>query len=258
MTARGRVDQTGIGERRRSSTVVVALLFLTFASLAANHWWNRQPIEHVVTDGTTSLSDASVRAVLMTVHGKKVRDVVLAELRDSVERIPFVRSAIVYFDGVRGVEALVDERTPVAHIVMANGSLRYVDADGVLLPPTSTVVPAALPLVRPDSLSHLPALIRVVNDARSVLSPQLFASISEFVERPGGDVHMIADNMTWRIGVPDGKRCRDSFADMNIFWDQAMRTGVLPKAAEVDLRWRNQVVIRTHTAAATSGEGAAS
>lgn len=241
-------------ERRRSSGVVVSLLILAFASLAANHWLGKQVIERSCTVGTTRLSADAVHKVLRSVHGKEHRHVALAGIRDSLETIPFVRSAIVYFDGVRGVEALIEERAPVAQVVLTDGSLRYVDAEGVVLPPTTCVVPHALPLLRPDSMHHVPMMVDVLRTAQRELSPHLYASISEVVERAGGDLQIVADHNTWAIGLPEETRYREAFADMNVFWERAVRSGAVPTFAEVDLRWRRHVVITPSRTAGGKGD----
>ncbi len=241
---RGRGEQTVFDEPRRSSGVVVSLLFLAFASLAAHHWLGKQHIETSRAEGVTRLSHSAVHAVLQQVYGTEYRHVNLADVRDSLERIPFVRTATVYFCGVRGIEALIQERTPVAQIVQRDGSLRYVDADGTVLPPTLCVVPHTLPLLRPDTSSSIATMVRVLLTAQRELSPNLYATISELAERPGGDLLIVADHNTWRIGLPEVQRYREAFADMNVFWDRAVRSGAIPHYAEVDLRWSRHVVVR--------------
>jgi cell division septal protein FtsQ len=244
---RGRGEQTVFDEPRRSSGVVVSLLILAFASLAAHHWLGKQIIESSRSEGDTRLSHSAVQAVLAQVHGAEHRSVDLADVRDSLERIPFVRSAVVYFHGVRGIEALIQERTPVAQIVQLDGSLRYVDADGMVLPATACVVPHTLPLIRPDnpqSSASVATMVRVLLTAQRELSPNLYATISELTERPGGDLLIMADHNTWRIGLPEAQRYREAFADMNVFWDRAARSGSMPRFAEVDLRWSRHIVVR--------------
>lgn len=252
MTQRGSGKGAVSDDRKRSSGVVVSLLVLAFASLAANQWHDRQSIERVEVAGATTLSHEAVQQILTTCLQRERRALLLSDVRDSIQTIPFVRSATVYFSGVRGVTAEVQERTPVAHVVLDDGTLRYVDAEGVILPPTARATAQCLPVLRTADLESIPDMVAVLNQARSVLNPNLYASVSEVIEQPNGEVRILADDVTWFMGDPKVTQVRRSFADMNLFWDRAVRGRNLSQYAEIDLRWKHHIVIRNARGAARS------
>ena len=75
-------------------------------------------------------------------------------------------------------------------------------------------------MIRPDnpqSSASVATMVRVLLTAQRELSPNLYATISELTERPGGDLLIMADHNTWRIGLPEAQRYREAFADMNVF-----------------------------------------
>lgn len=252
MTHRGSWKGTGSDDRSRSSGVVVTLLVLAFASLAANQWHDRQSVERVEVVGATALSQGAVEQILSTCLQQERRALLLSDVRDSIHTIPFVRSATVHFSGVRGVTAEVQERTPVAHVVLGDGSLRYVDAEGVILPPTARATEQCLPILRTSDLEAVPGMITVLNQARQVLNPYLYASVSEVIRQQDGQVRILANEVTWHLGDPDVGHIRRSFADMNVFWDRAVRGRNLASDAEIDLRWKHHIVIRNARGAARS------
>lgn len=244
MTHRGRGTGAETDDRKRSSGVVVSLLILAFASLAANQWHDRQNIECVEVLGATTLSHEAVQQILTGCLQQQRRSLLLSDVRDSIHTIPFVRSASVHFSGVRGVTAEVQERTPVAHVVLGDGTLRYVDAEGVILPATARATAQCLPVLRTADLEAVPGMITVLNQARDVLNPNLYASVSEVIQQSDGQVRILADDVTWHLGDPEVTRVRRSFADMNVFWDRAVRGRTFTRYAEIDLRWKHHIVIR--------------
>jgi len=244
---RGSGEKARTDERKRSSGVVLTLLVLAFASLAANQWHDRQHIEDVQVVGATDLSSPAVSAILTDCLKQQRRSLMLSDVRDSIEGIPFVRSVSVYFSGVRGITAEVQERTPVAHVVMDGGRLRYVDAQGVILPPTARCIPHCVPIIRTHDLARVPAIVSVLNQARSVLSTQLYASVSEIIDGGDGELKVLTDHVTWHLGPANAEHARQSFADMNVFWERTLQGGSLPRYAQIDLRWKHHVVIRNES-----------
>ena len=252
MTHRGSGKGTGSDDRKRSSGMVITLLILAFASLAANQWHDRQCIERVEVVGATTLSHEAVQQIMTTCLQSERRALLLSDVRDSIHTIPFVRSATVHFSGVRGVTAEVQERTPVAHVVLDDGSLRYVDAEGVILPPTARATAQCLPVIRTADLDDVPHVVTVLNHAREILCPNLYASVSEVIHQRDGQVRVLANDVTWHLGDPEDTQVRRSFADMNVFWDRAVRGRSEARFAEIDLRWKHHIVIRNANGARRS------
>ena len=236
-------------ERQRSSGMVLTLLILAFTSIAATTWHDRQEVSTVEVIGATDLSREAVTLVLDSCVHVQRRALVLSDVRARIESIPFVRSASVYFSDVRGLTAEVNERTPVAHIVMDDGTLRYVDAYGIVLPPTREHVDNCLPVVSgvnaPEHhADRVRALVQVLNQAKDELDPALFDEVSEVVLASDGSVKVLTDRLTWWLGDVTSERSRTAFADMNSFWKAVASGTTLGSVRDIDLRWQHAVVLR--------------
>jgi cell division septal protein FtsQ len=229
--------------------MVISLLVLAFTSIAASTWHERQVVASAHIEGATDLSRAAVTTILDSCVKAERRALLLSDIRDRIEAIPFVRDASVYFSDVRGLTAEVRERTPVAHVVLSDGSLRYVDAEGIILPSTKDHVTECLPLIRgiQDPLTmkgEVKRLVVILNSARQELDPSLYEEVSELVKMSDGTVRVVTDRLVWRLGDADNDRAAQAFANLNTFWKVVSTTTMLARVAELDLRWAGSVVVR--------------
>lgn len=237
-------------ENRRSSGIAISLLIVVFLALFASHWHERQTIERIEIAGATSLSVRQVRAIADVCLSKPRSIVELADVRMKVEQIPFVKKATVHFSGVRSITVDVLERIPVAYVVLANGSLQLVDAEGTLLPPTRAVRAFNIPLLRcTNKLTNttIRRAVQVLNCAEATLQADLFQSISEVVIDGDGSIIVLTDRLQWRLGRHEIERVSDAFADMNVFWSRTAGSRLAQNATEIDLRWRHHIVVRSGT-----------
>jgi len=237
---------------RRSSGLVITMLALVFLGFMATQWYERQHIDKVEIEGASGLSKASVRSIVDTLAAKPHRGIVLADVRLALESLPYVRSASVYFSGVRELTVEIEERIPVAHVVHADGSLRYVDASGSVLPHVTERTSHNVPVLQSTDGSNLSAsdvqrVVALLVTGSRVLDPVLYQSISEVrFNRRQGTVEVVTDDTRWRLGEMDAERARGALADMNVFWKETSQRINMATISEVDLRWKNQIVLRYH------------
>lgn len=248
MAKKGR-DATKQNGDRRSSGLVITILGLVFLGFMATQWHERQRITNVNVVGATGLSRIAVQRAVDTLKNHNLKSLTLADVRLCVESLPYVRSASVFFTGVREVTVDIEERLPVAHVVRANGSLRYVDAMGVILPLAVERTAHNVPVLQATddtelSVSDVQHIVSVLIAGSRTLSPMLYQSISEVrFDRRSRNVEIVTDETTWRLGVMDATRATIAFADMNVFWTETSIRMDMATVTGVDLRWHNQVVL---------------
>ncbi len=244
------------GERSRSSGVVVSLLVFVFVGFAAVKWQQRQVVESIEVKGASPLSRLAVNQVLRGCLRKQRQAVDLADLRENIERIPFVRNVHVYFDGVRTVAAEIRERYPVGQLVMPDGSLRYLDSEGNCLPSVEIPIAHDVPIVRRSDGQQLTERQRVVashllESARTTLDLYLYESISEVELKSGkvavlrtsdGEWYVMAESDAGHAGLVSHKA---AFENLNMFRRQLGQSSVV--GTNLDLRWSRHVIVTRPT-----------
>ncbi len=250
MKQRGSSETATSGERKRSSGVVVSLLVLVFVAFAGVHWQQRQVVTQVNLAGVTGLSVMPVRVVMDSCVNQRRGKLDLAEVRDKLLQIPFVKAVHVYYDGIRSVKAEVEERNPLAHIVLPDGSIRYVDEAGSILPSATVRTAHDVPLVRRADHGQLTVeqrmmASRLLSSAMQNLSTTLYEAISE-VLITSQSIEVITQLGSWKLGLPTSRTTNSmlaaTFKNLTLFAD---RTGLrCGHCADLDLRWTKHIVVR--------------
>lgn len=249
MAKKGRLGKEPVGDRR-SSGLVVTLLGVTFLGFMASQWAERQRVTDISVLGASGLSRIAVQRVVDTVRAKVRKNLTLADVRASVESLPYVRNASVYYTGVRTLTVEIEERLPVAHVVRTDGSLRYVDAQGMVLPAAVERTAHNVPVLQSVDGSELAEadirhIVDVLIAGSRTLHPALYQAISEVrFDRSRKAVEIVTDETRWRLGVLTADRAVRAFADMNVFWLETSQRLNMASVSEVDLRWQNQVILR--------------
>lgn len=235
---------------RRAPGIVVSLLAIVFLGLIATQWRDRQSIGSINIIGATGLSIKDVHAVSDTFSGKQIDKIFLADVREKLELLPYVRSAVVHRSGIRNLDVIIFERKPVGHVVRADGSLRYVDQTGAVLPEAPVRTSHNVPLVRSNngsvlSPTDLVHVIGLLTAAADMLDPMLYQTISEMrYDRSSKQLVIVTDRTTWKMDSMTDAAAFGGFADMNVFWKNTSSRVDLVHGTQIDLRWRHQVIVR--------------
>jgi cell division septal protein FtsQ len=251
--ARKRPEQRPVYiERKRSSGLVVSLLCVVFLAFMAAQWHERQKVAHFSVAGATGLSRIAVQRAVDSLRYRSIKSLSLANIRKYVEAIPYVRNASVFFSGVREITVHVEERLPIAHVLYEDGSLRYVDQYGTVLPQAGERTAHNVPVLRTQDGTRLSQqdilrMSAILVSASQVLDTRLYQSISEIrINQTRSAVSMVTDETVWNLGRLSSERIQTALADMNVFWRDAANTINMCSVREVDLRWHHQVVLRYH------------
>ncbi len=216
-------------------------------------WKDAGRIDDVSVRGAVHFSDKEImeradiplKALLDTLSLGAVRERLLSH--------PYVRDARVTRIYPDAVAIEIVERIPVASF-MSNGRIRYLDADGVVLPYLPGEAPYDLPVI-----SGIPELPRtrvgqaVASDdffeAVSILSAALesdtsvYRLISEVDMKNGGDVLLFSSEVAVPIIFGRGEAAR-KFAILRTFWNKFVREEGPENLKYIDLRYDDQVVAK--------------
>jgi len=177
----------------------------------------------------------------------------LSAVRERLLTHPYVRDALVTRMYPDAVSITIIERIPVASF-MTSGQIRYLDADGVVLPYLPSEVPYDLPVI-----SGIPELQRtkvgsaVDNEdffeAVSILAAALetdtsiYRLISEVDMKNGGDVLLFSSEVAVPIIFGRGAAAA-KFTILYTFWNKFVREEGPENLKYLDLRYSDQVVAK--------------
>ena len=247
--------------RRGGSWLCAGLLVVALgAALAAGGRWLltalRFAVERIEVAGQSQLSVDEVIAASGLAPGQNLFRLDARRAVAGVEALPMVRRAELVRALPNRVTLLVEERQPFVLVLAGGlhvpaGKFFWVDEQGVPLGPERRAVVLDVPLVSAAGADDAAAAGRTPSErvaagvalVRTLMRAQspLLREISEVdVSRPEGPVLYMLDGVEVRIGRED--------------WDERMGRlgGVLAQlrasgqqATSIDLRFRDQVVLRT-------------
>lgn len=222
------------------------------AAVWANLWKADLRVGYVHVEGNTILTDKEILALANIAAGERLYSVDLQAAQKRVMQNAFVKSAAVTREAPDRISILVNERVPIAAVVM--DKIEYLDADGVVLPPALSENVFDLPVItgefQPADIVPGKKIVRTdVREALEILSvarqlsDELYRRISEVHTEPGKDLILY----TAESGVPVVFGHGASAAKLvkfEGFWNEIVREYGAGKLGYVDLRFEDQVVVR--------------
>jgi cell division septal protein FtsQ len=227
--------------------VVLALFVLSL------QWKDSRKVRRVDVKGAAIFTEKNVRARAKVPAGALIDTVSLTGVRERLVSHPYVRDARVSRSYPDALTIELEERVPVASFTV-KGAIRYIDAEGVVLPYLESVVTNDLP-----GITGVPEPVSVrfgeaVEDesyfeALSILSDALetdssvYHMISEVDMKEGGDIIIYESNngVTIKVGRGDIKR---KLVMLRAFWDRFVREEGPENLEYLDLRFGDRVVAK--------------
>ena len=244
--------------RRGGAWLCVGLLVVALGgALASGGWWlltaPRFAVERVEVAGQSQLSVDQVVAASGLAPGQNLFQLDARRAVAGVEALPMVRRAELVRAFPNRVTLLVEERQPFVLVhawglhrpaggfYWPAGGFYWVDEQGVPLGPETRAVALDAPLVSAAGADDVAAagvaLIRTLMRAQS----SLLKEISEVdVSRPEGLVLHMLDGVEVRLGREDWD---DRLGRLGGVLAQLRASG--QRATSIDLRFRDQIVLRT-------------
>lgn len=186
----------------------------------------------------------------IAVDSLRMAEVDLQQARERVAELPFVRNAAVSMQAGEIVVITVEERVPVASILVENGAVQYVDAEGVILPYRFTSHLLDLPFLAGFVRGSAVDTLRLQQGLRIILAleaqdKKLYKNISEIATRPAGGFVLRTTDGAVPIFFGDAVDVERKISKLHTYWNTQVFRGDIPDVRYIDLRWQDQVVVGT-------------
>lgn len=234
--------------------VLMALLVVILAGTAiyANVWKENRHINDVVVEGNKIVAVKDILALAKVPSGTLLFELDIYAVEQRVTKNEFVRSVAVHRDIPNRVRITIEERIPVAAMVM--DKLYYLDVEGVVLPPATSQFIFDLPVItgvaqgsdctpgkRTKSKNVLAAL-ELLATARDI-DEEVYRNISEI--HIDGDKDFVFYTAEFGIPVLLGRdRIGQKLVKFEAFWKSVAAQQGAHLLQYVDLRFEDQVVVR--------------
>lgn len=234
---------------QRISPLAVVVVLLVLLAVTSARWQGQRCIENVVVKGTCAFSGNALSAISNEVVGRRIDEVVLADVRNAVLAVPFVKSAVVSMSGFSELMIEVVEKTPVAQIIGEDSRVRFVSDDGTLLPTPDRPVPCDVPLIcgysSGFSQEDYRQIAKMILTMQDLLPTEVYSSVNQIsVNKSDMLVSIVADQA--RIVVPYSSQTSDYTQLFQNLANYFVYGSALTNASRrhvLDLRWNRQVVV---------------
>lgn len=241
-------------ERKRWGLWLFLPLALSVIALVviANQWRESLKMDRVVVEGAYILPVKDVAALARIQPRSKMSKVDLYDVRARLLRQPFIKTATVNRLYPGTVSIRIEERQPIG--LLSGGQIRYVDADGMILPYVNSAVTVDIPAIsgiegaqsaevgKVFPQKDLAEAIAILETAQA-LDSTMYHFISEVDMRNGGDVVLYSSDVVIQIVLGRGDVAK-KLVTLQAFWITFAKTADVDKVQSLDLRYEDQVVVK--------------
>ncbi len=181
--------------------------------------------------------------------GKAITSFNLHQMKDAVEKDPWVKKAQLFFDNNEILRINITERQPVARIFTAGGNSFYIDSSGAQMPLSDRMV-VKVPVFTnypyekvkthgSDSvfLEHIKKLGWFIGN-----DPFWMAQVAQVDITPAKTFEMAAEVGNHLIEFGDGSDCEKKFRRLFIFYKEVLSKTGFDKYSRINIAYNGQVI----------------
>jgi cell division protein FtsQ len=242
-----------VNEKKKNAVVLAVLLICTLALVVgANTWKSGLRATQFVVGGNRIVSRNEIVQLMEVEKGASLYETDLTAIQRNVESHYYIKQATVERDLPNTIRVQVQERLP---LTLINGDgLKYLDAEGVVLPHTDSRMLFDLPILSGIASSvDLSPGVRVSDEevrealdillALKIANRELFHRISEVELHRGGDIVLYAAEGGVPILFGRGD-IANKLVRLETFWYTTVIVRGVQNLQYVDVRYEDQIIAR--------------
>jgi len=190
---------------------------------------------------------------------EKYSDLTLLEVKNQIEKHPYLRKAEVEFDGINTILVEVNEKE-IKAVLLQKNELKLITSDSETLPLFPPTAIKDLPMISNLSLNgksfygeeDIEFAFRII-DAISLSDTNVRKHLAEINLRKGGDVILTFTGLKFPVLFGKNDEVRKALILKNL-WQELMENGnVYEKTEYLDLRYKNKVFLGKRNTQLTNG-----
>jgi cell division protein FtsQ len=232
--------------------MIVLLTVVVAAVVWANLWKQDMRVGDITVDGNAIIAEEEILSIADIRKNQKLYTVDLHRARERLMTNAFVRTASVNREAPNRITILIEERVPLAAVVL--GRLEYIDAEGMVLPPTRSENLFDLPVLtgefregefvpgRQVSGGRVREALGVLVAARRI-GDEAYRRISEVHVGQNGEMILYLSEYGVPVVLGNGD-AGVKLVKLDGFWKEVLPHHGAHELVYMDLRFEDQVVVR--------------
>ncbi len=235
---------------------IFALLFILVltAWLGTLQWKDHLTVNGIIIEGEHIVTKEEIVALAHVTVKTRMYDTDLLSIKKNIEQNHFIRNAVVTRDAPATIRISVQERTPIALLLLpGKPDMLYVDNEGCILPHVSSQAIFDLPIIsgidsladasvgqrttQADVLSALEAL-----ETAQRIGSELYRLVSEVRIHSGHDMVLYSADTGVPIIFGRGDAAK-KMVKLDAFWKQFVAGQGSQDIRYIDIRFDDQVVV---------------
>lgn len=243
-------NQSPAEKQSRYTVLLVCVAVLGFLVLLSSRWRERQMVKHVVVEGCHLIEEQEILdCAALGIDSLSMAEIKPQEVLQRVMVHPFVQHASVSVQTGETIVITIEERRPVASLLMGDASVRYIDAEAVVLPHRFTEQVLDIPLLTGFAVGttavdtvQLQRAVALVEQLHTV-DKKLYRGISEIAVQDNGNIVLRTTDRAIPILFGQCEETEQKIAKLSAYWNTQVFHGDIPDVTYIDVRWRDQVVV---------------
>lgn len=248
--------KAAISERNKRKRLIIhlVLVFVLFISLIiiAKNWNEKQTIKEIIVTGNSFLpAEELVSKVDNECFDSTKAKVKLEEISKKILENEFVASVFVNYRDAETIEISIRERIPEALVAFGNGSLKFADKTGKIIPYRFADIFSGLIVVRPiyqDTVLDRNAMQELMTIVQELKNPE-FA----FLNNKISEIYFDKNKMSFVLITADyGKpilfgrleNTNKKFSKLISFYQNVFAVTNPDDVRYIDVRWDDEVTVK--------------
>jgi cell division septal protein FtsQ len=249
-TEEGITNSTG---KRQIILLVGVFLIIACLGLFANGWTSNQLIGVVRLSGNSVVMPEEIISLLdSSLYTMPKESVSLLEIQKTAEAHPYVKKSFAMTNSTNELLIEIEERKPVAYIVIDNGISSYVDEDGIILP--FRFIPGQQDLILfrnmtirgREDLSAVKGALEILSELKESKNGAVSKLVSEILwDKESLSYTLKTSDVAIKIYIGAAENISGKIDLFYSYWVNKQPNDKVYNIRYIDLRWDGQLVVNT-------------
>ncbi len=237
-------------------SLLIVVIFVSGVVYLSNSYAEPQKLTNIIITGNSAVStDEIISKINFDIIEKTGSLKTLAELKKQIEKNPYIDYSYIYQKNSSGIIVEIHEKKPVALLIDDNYNNYFISKDASVLPFKLVHLKNDYPIIRGINVSgnRNSKIVKSALDLITLIdndeSQELSKAISEVVYNPiTRNFKVILSESGKEILIGSSSEAENKSVKLKIVLQNLVLEHDLADAELIDLRWKNQIVVKSKTA----------